>query len=248
MKKNSFIKVWISPRDVCLLATIRGGRPPLECAQTGNGPADHILAGLNRKQIQTLWNLGGCRDEKTGGPLLGPDGRLVCTFHGIKVPPPDSDVKWIPEVPKGPRSQIHYDELLTTYTNKTDTTIKAETARKLVNIHDMIGKKIKFFDLWLTCIKNIHTEVEETKNRCIAEAENVEREMISKIKNGETVDLSTYRDKIRKISFNVNNKIMKLISTIKSCSEHKINKEPQYYHEESIQDKQLKASEVQHVW
>lgn len=75
---TDLIKVWISPQDLCLLTAI--GEEP-RCAHVPGGLEDHVLIGLTRAQLRTLWQLGGCRDARTGGPLLAPDGRLICAFE-----------------------------------------------------------------------------------------------------------------------------------------------------------------------
>jgi hypothetical protein len=233
MRKDSFIKVWISPRDVCLLAAIGNGRPPLQCAQSGNGPEDHILAGLHRKQIQTLWNLGGCRDERTGGPLLGPDGRLVCAFPNIIVPAPENlHVLG----PKGPRAKHDYDLLMENYNKPREPEVwqeKAEIARKLVSIHDILGRQIIYFDSVLSCMNDRQTEIQKIKNSYTEKAKNLEREMITNIKKGQNVFIDDYREKIENISVEMYEGMMANFEAISKCFNTHLKKELEYYHTQS---------------
>jgi hypothetical protein len=230
MKKNSFIKVWISPRDVCLLAAIGNGRPPLECAQSGNGPEDHILAGLHREQIQTLWNLGGCRDERTGGPLLGPDGRLVCAFETIKLERGFG--------PKGPREQQDYDLLSEKYDKESNSTKKAEIARKMVSLHDNLGRHIIYFDSVIKCMNDKQTELQEIRKTNFEKAQKLEKTIMKNISDNKIVDLNDYRNQIETISSNMFHEMVIKLATISKCFNTHFKKELKYYHKKTTLSKE----------
>lgn len=217
MDKNDFIKVWISPQDVCLLAAIGGGRTPASCAQRGNSFEDHILVKLSRKDIQTLWKLGGCRNSKTGGPLLGPDGRLVCAFEDTTVPAPGSVSNM--DSHEGPRSKAAYEAQVEIYKRvKNAHHSGAEEAKEIkkharIAAHKLVSKKdifdptIKRAHDYEMCVRKGLKELDDSVKGAELEAQRIQKEINTGIHYGEHRDLHQYRVRMEKLRDELASKI-----------------------------------------
>lgn len=240
MDKNDFIKVWISPEDVCLLAAIRGGRTPASCAQRGNSFEDHILVKLSRKDIQTLWKLGGCRNSKTGGPLLGPDGRLVCAFEGTAVPAPGSVSNM--DSYEGPRSKEDYDKQVDIYKNvKNARFSEAEEAKnirkkarmaahKLVSKKDIFDPTIERAHDYERCVKNNLKDLDDSVKGAELDVQRIQKDINAGIHYGDDRELHQYREHMEKLRDDLASKIETIYSKTRGCILAQRKAGPETYH------------------
>lgn len=208
MDDSDTVRVWISPKDVCVLASLSNGELPTKCNAMGaEGPTDHILVSLTRGQMRALWMRGGCQDSSSGMPLVGPDGRLMCVFDQIEVPRPehvkshnDQDKYASPEERRDLEKNIkeHLRNRTYSYYNKDFTQYKDLTKKAHVNAHKLISKKgfvdevIKNAKEYQNCIKNQLNRISDAVQKADSAALEIQKKVNIQLRAG--VDMEEFEN------------------------------------------------------